>query len=278
MDSIKKQIGSEYGNNKQLPEKGKKACLSDATVTETAHRRADSVGPQIEISKLGKSTSMALSVTRHALNPQSRQFKWLLSGIDTLDLGLYVSWGIGWKRRLLDLDKKKQRARAKGGLLIKTPSGRDCVFLPGGKGQNYRYHIQFEAYNVFIGKAAKPGSSPNVYLSISAKTLWLNGIETALSWIAEDLKAIGGGSILSVKVSRVDLCADFLIPGGMSYGFLLSHKVTRNDKGKLFLGRDELETCYIADAKSPIQLRIYSKGAEVMQGGAKLVVPESVGP
>jgi hypothetical protein len=133
---------------------------------------------------------MALSVTRHASNPTADQFKFLIRGIDTLDVGLYVSWGVGWKRRLLDLDKKKQRARRKGGLLIKMPSGRDCIFLPGGKGHNYRYHIQFEAYNLFIGKAAQSGSTPNVYLSISAKTLWLNGIETALSWIAEDLKVI----------------------------------------------------------------------------------------
>jgi hypothetical protein len=152
------------------------------------------------------------------------------------------------------------------------PSGRTCVFKPGGKGENYRFHLQFEAYNLFIGKSARPGSSPNVYLSISAKTLWLNGIDTALAWIAEDLKAIGGGSIQFVKVSRVDLCADFLIPGGLSYEFLLSHKVTRNDKGNLFLDnkKNDLETYYVADAKSPIQLRIYNKGLEVKKGVTKL--------
>jgi hypothetical protein len=213
---------------------------------------------------------MALSVTRHALDPSIEGFKFLLFGIDTLDLGLYVSWGPGWNSKLLDLDKKKQRARVKGGLLIKMPSGRGCVFLPGGKGQNYRFHIQFEAYNLFIGKSARPGSTPNAYLSISAKTLWLHGIDTALSWIAEDLKAIGGGKIRFIKISRADLCADFWIPGGLSHEFFLSHKVTRNEKGKLFLGRNELETCYVADAKSPIQLRAYNKGLEMGKEGTKL--------
>jgi len=218
----------------------------------------------------GTSQSMMESVTHHASNPFNKEFKFLLFGIDSLDLGVYVIWGPDWKRRLHLLDKKKQRAMREGGLLIGLPSGRSCIFKPGGKGENYRFHLQFEVYNLFIGKAARPGSSPNVYLSIAAKTLWHKGIETALSWITEDLKAIGGGIIQSIKVSRVDLCADFWVSGGLSYEFLLSHKVTRNDKGKLFLDKNNLQTYYVADAKSPIQLRIYNKGLEVQQGGTKL--------
>ncbi|MHB8092611.1 MAG: plasmid replication initiation factor [Syntrophales bacterium] len=215
--------------------------------------------------------SMAVPVTRHATTPCIEEFKFLLCGIDTLDLGLYVIWGADWKRRLQTLNKKKQQARKPGGLLIGLPSGRKCIFKPNGKGENYRFHLQFEAYNLFIGIAARPGSSPNVYLSIDAKTLWFNGIETALSWIAEDLKAIGGGSIQFVKVSRVDLCCDFWVPGGLSYEFLLSHKVTHTDKGKLFLDKNDVETFYVADPMSPIQLRMYNKGVEVRQkSGLKL--------
>jgi len=185
--------------------------------------------------------SMAVSVTRHASYPSIEEFQFLLCGIDSLDLGLYVIWGSDWKRRLQSLDKKKLQARKQRGLLISLPSGRTCVFKPNGKGENYRFHLQFEAYNLFIGKTARAGSSPNVYLSLSAKTLWQNGIETALSWITEDLKTIGGGSIQRIKVSRVDLCSDFWIPGGLSHEFLLSHKVTRNDKGKLFLDNGSVE-------------------------------------
>lgn len=218
----------------------------------------------------GKSHSMMEPVTHHASTPPDEQFQFLLCGIDSLDLGVYVIWGPDWKRRLRLLDKKKQRARKEGGLLIGLPSGRSCIFRPGGKGENYRFHLQFEAYNLFIGKAARPGQSPNVYLSIAAKTLWCNGIETALFWITEDLKAIGGGLIQFIKVSRVDLCCDFWISGGLSHEFLLSHKVTRNNKGKLFLDKNELQTYYVADARSPIQLRMYNKGLEVQQGMTKL--------
>jgi len=216
--------------------------------------------------------SMAESVTRHAATPVVDEFQLQLCGIDSLDLGLYVAWGSGWKRRLHVLDKKKQQARKKDGLLINLPSGRICNFRPSGKGENYRFHLQFEAYNLFIGKAERPGSSPNVYLSINAKTLWFNGIETALSWITEDLKAIGGGSIQFIQVSRLNICCDFWIPSGLSYEFLSSHKVTHSKKGKLYWGdKDEMESYYIGDEDAPIRVRLYNKGIEVhLNGGAKL--------
>lgn len=263
IDKEKNLVGSE-------PKGTNQGEVRPAAAVETADGRDGKRTLDCDPLMPGNNSGMALSVTRHAATPRVEGFKFLLGGIDTLDLGLYVEWGSGWKSRLRSLDKKKQRAREKGGLLIGMPSGRNCIFLPGGKGQNYRFHIRFEAYNLFIGKAALPGSTPNAYLSISAKTLWLHGIETALSWIKEDLKTIGQGTIRFVQVSRADLCADFLIPGGLSYDFLYSHKVTRNDKSNLYTNKKDLETYYAADAKSPIQLRIYNKGLEVKKEGTKL--------
>jgi len=242
-----------------------------AAETSPADGKAVKYVPEDSCQSQGSNGNMAVSVTRHVSNPQVEEFQFLLCGIDSLDLGLYVIWGSDWKRRLQLMDKKKQQARKQGGLLIGLPSGRTCIFRPNGKCENYRFHLQFEAYNLFIGIAARAGSSPNVYLSIDSKTLWFKGIETALSWITEDLKAIGGGSIKFVQISRLDLCADFLVPGGLSYEFLLSHKVTHNRKGNLFLDENDVETYYVGNKKSPIQLRIYNKGVEVQQkGGLKL--------
>ncbi|MBN2255252.1 MAG: plasmid replication initiation factor [Deltaproteobacteria bacterium] len=213
--------------------------------------------------------SMAVSVTRHAPTPPAAEFKPLLYGIDSLDLGFFVAWGPDWKRRLLNLNKKRQLAGKKGGLLIGLPSGRTCIFKPGGKDENYRFHLQFEAYNLYLGKAAKPGTTPNVYVSLNSRTLWLIGIDTALSWITDDLKTIGRGTVQFVQASRVDLCADFWILGGLSYAFLKAHKVTRNKKDNFWEGNDDLETWYVGDKNSPIQLRGYNKGKEVTSGGTK---------
>lgn len=211
-----------------------------------------------------------LPVTPLVTTPPNTQYQKLLCGIDSLDLGLYVSWGSDWKRRLPSLDKMKQQARKKGGLLIQLPSGRSCIFKPGGKGENYRFHLQFAEYNLFIGKTAQPTNTPNVYLSIASQTLWLHGISTAITWITEDIKAIGNGTIQSIKPSRVDLCTDFYIPGGLDHDFLLSHKVTHNETEKFYRGKNRLETFYVGDAQSPTQLRIYNKGLEVQKINTKL--------
>src|SRR5690242_2168730 len=56
-------------------------------------------------------SSMAESVTRHALNPIVGDFQFLLCGIDTLDLGLYVKWGTNWDQVRSALDQKKELAQ-----------------------------------------------------------------------------------------------------------------------------------------------------------------------
>lgn len=219
----------------------------------------------------GDSNSMAVSVTRHAPPPQVAEYTHLLSGIDSLDLGLYVVWGSDWKRRLSLLDKLKQQARHKNGLVIPLPTGRSCIFKPGGKGDSYRFHLQFAEYNIFLAKSAHPtNDTPNVYLSINSQTLWNHGVAAAVAWATDDLKAIANGTVHAAKPSRVDLAADFHIPGGLDHDFLLDLKVTRNETEKFYRGANKLETFYLGNAKSPIQLRIYNKGLEVQKGGTKL--------
>jgi hypothetical protein len=89
---------------------------------------ADSTAAGNTAETSGSSQSMAVSVTRHAQTPPVDEFQFLLSGIDTLDLGLYVIWGSDWKRRLRSLDQKKQKARKqKDGLLVGLPSGRNTA-------------------------------------------------------------------------------------------------------------------------------------------------------
>jgi hypothetical protein len=44
----------------------------------------------------GASPSMASSVTRHALISPAEEFQYLICGMDSLDLGLYVHWDENW--------------------------------------------------------------------------------------------------------------------------------------------------------------------------------------
>ena len=57
---------------------------------------------------------MALPVTRHALIPESEDFEYLASGVDSLDLGIYIDWNPNKFSKVLDLlDYCKRRAKEK---------------------------------------------------------------------------------------------------------------------------------------------------------------------
>jgi hypothetical protein len=113
------------------------------------------------------------------------------------------------------------------------------------------------------------GHSPNAYISIHAESIWNEGIQKVLELIAFDLLNFGG-TIINIKPSRVDLCADFKVSSGLTLPFLQQHKVTRSSEVRPIIKADVLETCYFASPASPVQLRIYDKGKEVLSKGTKL--------
>jgi len=114
------------------------------------------------------STSMAESVTRHAQNTELQESRFLLCGIDSLDLGLYVTWGSNWEDRLRFLDSKKREAQKEdGGLLLEMPSGRRFSFKPGGKGDNYRFHLEFPDTISSSARGQLPAKAPmSLFLSM----------------------------------------------------------------------------------------------------------------
>lgn len=79
-----------------------------------------------------------------------------------------------------------------------------------------------------------------------------------------------GGTIINIKPSRVDLCADFRVSPGLTFPFLQQHKVTRCSEVRPINKAEVLETCYFASPKSPVQCSVYDKGKEVLKKGTKL--------
>ncbi|MBT0664612.1 plasmid replication initiation factor [Geobacter pelophilus] len=206
---------------------------------------------------------MAESVTRHAQNPFDGNSKFLLCGIDSLDLGLYVTWDALWEKVTLPFfNSKKEMAQGTTGITEQTDLGRSFLILPGGKAPNYRFHLQFPEYHIFLGKSASPGKSPNVYVSINASTLWHVELETILELLEYDLSSYGG-TIDRIQPSRVDLCADFRMDAGLSFPFLEQHRVSRSHKINSIHTGPVLETYYCGSPSCPIRLRIYDKSKEI---------------
>lgn len=218
------------------------------------------------------SPSMAEPVTRHAQNPTVSNFQFLLCGIDTLDLGLYVSWDITWGTTKAYLAEKKEEAQGTANLLCKTDIGRDFLFLPGGKAPNYRYHLHFPEYHVYVAISDQFGRSPNVYVSLNAETLWHLNFADILELIEIDLGFLGG-TIERIQPSCCDLCADFKISPPPDLPFIQQHRVSRSHKTRPWLDGDLLETYICGSPKSPVQIRIYDKSKEIQKTNKQWFLP-----
>ncbi len=208
----------------------------------------------------------ALSVTR--LAPFTNQVDWkpLACGVDSLDVGLEVAWDETWPQRSKWLDDAKERAAGSPG--IPSPCGRFLI-LPSGKPPNYRWHLQWPDFHLFIGRSQSPRSNtPNVYASINSQALWMSSAAAAVPAVVQEIIRLGG-SLHRVKLSRCDLSADFLIPGEVPLQLLLDCRVPRQVKHSHNMTGDNLETFYQGAKNSPIQLRIYDKALEIAHGGTK---------
>ncbi|OPY82158.1 MAG: Replication initiation factor [Syntrophus sp. PtaU1.Bin005] len=206
---------------------------------------------------------MAESVTRHAQISQHTEWELLNCGIDTLDLGFYVSWGDVWEDLKDIFDDRKERAKGTDGILIEPQNGRNHLFLPSGKAPNYRYHLQYPEYHVYIAISANPRlKTPNIYISCLSEALQQFYLKDLVHLIEEDIRSMGG-SVNNIKPSRLDLCADFRIPDGLTVDFIKSHMISRSNETSQYLKGDALETFYIGGTKADIKARIYDKGKEI---------------
>lgn len=234
-------------------------------LSKSDKRRADGGGVSPPAASSGR---MACSVTRHAPITEPREWRRLVCGIDTLDVGVYVNW-IDWDSLHKELVLQKNRAVVQEGVVWdKHPIGPILVF-PSGKGRNYGFHIYRPGCHVFIARRGEAGKTPNVYVSIESHRLWRDGVEMSLDWV-ENLIIDLGGEIERVQVSRCDLATDFYIPGGLNYELLSSCRVSKSRKTGHFMEDDRLETYYVGEKRNPIQARIYDNTKEIFKHEDKL--------
>ncbi len=208
--------------------------------------------------------SMAVSVTRHALNPPVENFQFLLCGIDTLDLGLFVTWNEKWHQTREELEAKKTLAQESKTLPESTDLGRQYLHLPSGKPPNYRYGIKFQEYHICIAKSDSYRNSPNVYVSLSAALLWHEPFSTILELLALDLDHFGG-TIDRIQPSRCDLSVDFRLVPPPDLPFFEQHRISRSRYVNTHSTGGILETIYSGSPGSPVRIRIYDKGKEIQK-------------
>ncbi|MCC6579680.1 MAG: hypothetical protein IT440_04510, partial [Phycisphaeraceae bacterium] len=186
-----------------------------------------------------------------------QDFRFLIAGIDTLDLGLYVRWGV----RFVMLSNYLNHARAqsiqgKATVLDEEVLGKVLV-KPSGK-RNYRWFIERPDMVIWIADKDEPNGFPNVYVSPKAETLWTRGVTATVEDIVQLIRE-SGGEVDQVQVSRCDLAADFMIPGGLSLDFLRQSVVSRSRHRAMYETVDAMETYYVGQRGAPLLARIYNK-------------------
>ena len=210
-------------------------------------------------------SGMAKDVTRHAEISRDEEWRLLACGVDTLDLSACVNWGKVWGSLSNELETGRQNAQENNKPMPwrETQLG-PCLVCPGGKPPMFRYHLQVSGFHLFVGINRDADKSPNVYVSLNAKALWSQGVTAAVESVETLLEELGA-EIKTVKPSRCDLCADFLMPKGIRLELLMHHGVPKNIFTSHILQGAELETYYIGSRKGSIRGRVYDKTKEVLK-------------
>jgi hypothetical protein len=213
--------------------------------------------------------SMAESVTRHTLISSIDKIELLTCGVDSLDVGFYVLWGDNWGELRKEFDERKSCAKGTEGCRIDIAGVRPHIFYAGGKAPNYRYHVRFPEYHCFISITQSASRSPNIYVSFTSEAIhWEYSEVELIERVTQDIESLGG-TVINHKISRCDLYADFRIPGGLSLDFLNSSRVGKAQHTSHFMKGDSLETFYVGEKSSPLELRIYNKSVEIKKKGTE---------
>ena len=196
--------------------------------------------------------------------------KILASGVDSLNIAIDVFWiTTDLFKYLADL---KQTAKQTGvdepGSFQIEDHTQKWIFNVRPHGTNgYEWILHNRELTLKIGAWLKPQSRPSVLVEIRSETLWNVGVEKAIDAIVLILKSQGGTRI-RLKPSRVDLCADILLPedrwniGLIDFAITRSTYTTPHFKHKKLTG--------ISIGKGKISARLYDKPLEITQKSKKL--------
>lgn len=121
-------------------------------------------------------------------------------------------------------------------------------------------------FTFFIGSWRRPQSKPSVLVEIRSETLWHLGAESAIETIIQIILSLGGSRV-TLKPSRVDLCVDVLFPEKDWTMQLIELATTRSTNSAPYLMNKRLKGISIGSGK--IAARIYDKPLEIRQKSKK---------
>lgn len=212
---------------------------------------------------------MTISPPSKVKSPPGNEVRVLASGVDSLVLSIDVYWH---KKGFLNyLKRRKAEAQLKGKEVQGAIKDKDNEIIwpftvkPHGS-RGYEWILSSKEYTLLVGNWHAPKTKPSILAEIRSETLWLHGVEQAVKHLFLILKSTGA-SFRFMKLSRVDLCMDLLLPEKIWNQDILGFKVTRATRASQYYTHKALEG--ISIGKGSIQARIYDKELEIKQQSKK---------
>jgi hypothetical protein len=193
----------------------------------------------------------------------------LASGVDSLVISIDVDWIDESLFNLLD--EVKEKAKKIGDdypAYIKHFNPEEIwpfTIKPHGI-KGFSWILIGSDFSYRIANSTAPGSRPNVMIEIRSEALWRLGPQEVMK-IALSLIEVNGGHIIKAKLSRVDLCVDFLMPENLWSQSLMEYAVTRATDFAPYYRHMRLTGIRIG--KGVISARLYDKPLEIKQQSGK---------
>lgn len=193
----------------------------------------------------------------------------LASGIDSLVISMDIAWKDSSIFTVLDEFKEKAKENSvdyQGHIKHFQPEEVWPFTIKPHGTKGFSWILTGSDFTYKIANSLEPGSRPNVMIEIRSETLWRLGPEEAIN-IALSVITANGGRILIAKLSRVDLCLDFLMPDKRWSYELMEYAVTRAADTAPFFHHRNLTGIRIG--KGFISARLYDKPLEIKQQSKK---------
>ncbi len=194
----------------------------------------------------------------------------LASGIDSLYLAIDVHWAnTDLFDYLANLKETAKITRKDTPGFFELDNGAykyPFNVKPNGK-NGHEWIITNKEFDISFGAWKRPQSKPSVLVKISSEALWHLGAENTVKKILQILFSQGGTRI-TLKPSRVDLCVDALFSERIFNPKLIDFSTTRSTYMCLHINHKKLTGLGIGKGK--ISARLYDKPLEIRQKSKKL--------
>ncbi|MGE0109204.1 MAG: hypothetical protein AB7S81_05485 [Bdellovibrionales bacterium] len=198
-------------------------------------------------------------------NEQAEPFKYLTSGIDTLEVSFYLRRHMSENRfpDFTTLAAMKEEIRAqknrKGGKVIQFG---DQEFLLRGHGTNtgFPFFMENEHFKIGFGEFNKP----NFSVKFSCEDLWHKGWRGPVEGFVDLVISAGFAPYQSEIISRVDFAFDYMIPH-VDFDEDSFYTLAIND-GRI---RKRGKTQTMRFGSDDVVLRVYNKSDEINEKSGK---------